>query len=99
MRHPAIKHKFPNPLEKDKPVTLLDLKDGETASILRITSGKHLKTRMSGLGIREGKCFRLIRSAPFSGPLLLEDTESGARVMIGRGMAASVEVCNQAPSR
>jgi len=53
---------------------------------------------MAGLGIREGTCLRLISAAPFSGPLLVEDTASGARVMIGRGMAASVEVCDQTPS-
>ena len=99
MRPPVPKPTIMNPPDKDTPVTLLDLKEGETASILRITGGKHLKARMSGLGIREGKCLRLIRAAPFSGPLLLEDTASGARVMIGRGMAASVEVCDQAPSR
>lgn len=99
MRPPAMNPRNPYPPEKGKPVTLLDLKEGETASILRITGGRHLRARMSGMGIREGRCFRLIRAAPFSGPLLLEDTESGARVVIGRGMAASVEVCDQAPSR
>ena len=98
MRPPAMTKRMINPLRKDKPVTLLDLKEGETASILRITGGRHLKARMAGLGIREGKCLKLIRAAPFSGPLLLEDTASGARVMIGRGMAASVEVCDQTPS-
>ena len=98
MKSPANPQKVINPLRKDKPVTLLELKQGETASILRITGGRHLKARMAGLGIREGTCLRLIRAAPFSGPLLLEDTASGARVMIGRGMAASVEVCDQTPS-
>ncbi|HPI92553.1 MAG TPA: FeoA family protein [Deltaproteobacteria bacterium] len=86
------------PPEKDRPLTLLDLKEGDTASILRITGGRHLKARMAGLGIREGTLVRLISAAPFRGPLLVEDVSSGARTMIGRGMAASVEVCDHAPS-
>lgn len=98
MKPPAHMKKTISDLQRDKPVTLLDMKEGETASILRISGGRHLRARMAGLGIREGTCLRLISAAPFSGPLLIEDTASGARVMIGRGMAASVEVCDQTPS-
>lgn len=98
MKPPAEKGMISHPPEKDRPLTLLDLKEGDTASILRITGGRHLKARMAGLGIREGTLVRLISAAPFRGPLLVEDVSSGARTMIGRGMAASVEVCDHAPS-
>ncbi|HPR54680.1 MAG TPA: FeoA family protein [Deltaproteobacteria bacterium] len=98
MKPPAAKSMISQPPEKDRPLTLLDLKEGDTASILRITGGRHLKARMAGLGIREGTLVRLISAAPFRGPLLVEDVSSGARTMIGRGMAASVEVCDHAPS-
>ncbi|HOS96262.1 MAG TPA: FeoA family protein [Deltaproteobacteria bacterium] len=83
---------------RKKPRTLLDMKEGETAVILCITGGQGLRARMAGLGIREGRMFRLIRTAPFRGPLLVEDVSTGARIMIGRGMAASVEVCDQTSS-
>jgi Fe2+ transport system protein FeoA len=74
------------------PFTLLELKQGETAVITRINGGRHMTARMDGYGIREGKRIRLIRTAPFHGPLLVEDLTSGARIMIGRGMAKAVEV-------
>ncbi|HWR67609.1 MAG TPA: FeoA domain-containing protein [Desulfomonilia bacterium] len=79
-------------------MTLLDMKVGETAVISTITGGKNLRLRLSGLGIRQGKRIRLVRAAPFRGPLLVEDVTSGARTMIGHGMAGSVEVCDHAPS-
>jgi ferrous iron transport protein A len=72
--------------------TLLELKPGETAVVTAITGGRTLRARISGFGIHEGKRIRLIKAAPFHGPLLVEDTASGARIMIGRGMAGSVEV-------
>jgi ferrous iron transport protein A len=83
---------------RKKPCTLLDMRAGETAVISAVTGGKGLKARMAGLGIREGRRFRLIRTAPFRGPLLVEDISTGARIMIGRGMAACVEVCDQTSS-
>jgi Fe2+ transport system protein FeoA len=75
-----------------KPPTLLELKEGETAIVTGITGGKTARARIAGFGIHEGRRLRLIKEAPFRGPLLVEDTASGARTMIGRGMAASVEV-------
>lgn len=83
---------------KEQPLTILDMKEDETAFISAITGGRHMKARLDGLGIRAGKRIRLISTAPFKGPLLVEDTSTGARVMIGRGMAASVEVRHQGPS-
>lgn len=84
--------------EERTPLKLLDLKQGETALIHRLTGGRCMKARMDGFGIREGTLIRLIMAAPFHGPLLVEDVESGARIMIGRGMAESVEVSHQEPS-
>jgi ferrous iron transport protein A len=88
----------PGPSPLKKPCTLLDIKEGEIAVISAVTGGRGLKARMAGLGIREGRRFRLIRTAPFRGPLLVEDVSTGARTMIGRGMAACVEVCDKTSS-
>ena len=77
---------------------LLELTQGDTAVIDRINGGAGMRYRMDGFGLREGKRIRLIMAAPFRGPLLLEDLGSGARIMIGRGMAESVEVSRCEPS-
>ena len=84
--------------QQKNPLTLLELKQGETALVTGITGGKTARARMAGFGIHEGKRIRLIKAAPFHGPLLVEDTASGARTMIGRGMAGSIEVSPEEPS-
>ena len=84
--------------QKNNTLTLLELKQGETAVVTGITGGKTARARMAGFGIHEGKIIRLIKAAPFHGPLLVEDTASGARTMIGRGMAGTVEVSPEEPS-
>jgi Fe2+ transport system protein FeoA len=71
---------------------LLELKQGDTAVVDKLDGDKNTKARMDGFGIREGKQIRMIKAAPFKGPLLVEDVSSGARMMISRGMASQVEV-------
>ena len=78
--------------QERNPLKLLELKQGDTAIVNKLNGGKHMKTRMDGFGIREGKRIRMVKAAPFNGPLLVEDLTSGARIMIGRGMAEAVEV-------
>lgn len=95
---PCVHEVFPKHHEERNPLKLLDLKQGDIAIIHRLTGGRCMKARMDGFGIREGTLIRLIMTAPFHGPLLVEDVESGARIMIGRGMAESVEVSHQEPS-
>jgi Fe2+ transport system protein FeoA len=53
--------------------------------------------RMSGFGVFVGRRFRLVKNGPFAGPLLLEDADSGARILLGRGMAAKVTVEHESP--
>jgi len=71
---------------------LLELKQGDTAIVDSLNGGMHMKARMDGFGIRKGTRIRMVRAAPFNGPLLVEDLTSGARIMIGRGMAETIEV-------
>jgi ferrous iron transport protein A len=73
-------------------MTLLELKEGETARITAITGGRGVQERMNALGIYTGIVLRMIKEAPFHGPILVEETGSGARMMIGRGMAGRLEV-------
>jgi len=68
------------------------MKEGDTAVINRISGGRGVLSRMAGLGLHEGKKIRVVQAAPFRGPLLIEDVLSGARMMIGRGVASHVEI-------
>ncbi len=78
-------------------MTLLELKEGDTAVISRVSGGKGVSARMAGLGLHAGKKVRVVRAAPFRGPLLIEDISSGARTMIGRGIASHVEILDEKP--
>ncbi|MGC9324778.1 MAG: FeoA family protein [Desulfomonilia bacterium] len=71
---------------------LLDLKQGTAAIVHRLIGGRQFRARVAGFGIHEGSRIRLIKAAPFHGPLMVEDITSGARIMIGRGMASQIEV-------
>ncbi len=71
---------------------LLDMKEGDVATIGRITGGRRTVARMAGLGLYAGKKIRIVQAAPFRGPLLVEDLLSGSRTMIGRGIASMIEI-------
>jgi Fe2+ transport system protein FeoA len=73
-------------------VKLDDLKQGTQAIIARITGGRGILVQMASLGLYEGKKIRVVQSAPFSGPILVEDVITGARTMIGRKIASHVEI-------
>ena len=86
-------------MPKENIVSLLELKKGTIAVIHRLNGGKGISARMAGLGLYEGKRIRVISTAPFSGPLMVEDLSSGARIMIGRGIASRVEVTVETRSK
>jgi Fe2+ transport system protein FeoA len=76
-------------------VKLYDLKQGTLAIIARITGGNGVLTKLSSLGLYEGKKIRVVQTAPFRGPILVEDVVTGARTMIGRKIASHVEIKNE----
>lgn len=78
-------------------MTILDLGEGETAAIEKLHSQAGARRRIQSLGLFEGRRVRLIARGPFDGPLLVEDVESGSRVMIARELAGGIEVLS-APS-
>jgi Fe2+ transport system protein FeoA len=71
---------------------LYDLKQGTLAVIAGIAGGRGVLAKMSALGLYEGKKIRVVQTAPFNGPILVEDVVTGARTMIGRKIAAHVEI-------
>lgn len=47
---------------------------------------------IAAMGIHPGDEIRVIRAAPFHGPVLVEVPSSGVRLALGRGMARSLIV-------
>ena len=83
-------------LLKEGFLTLLELGEGETAAIHALHSDEVTRRRMQSLGLFEGRRVCVIARAPFSGPLLVEDVLTGARVMIARDLAEHIEVAGDA---
>ncbi len=73
-------------------MTLLDLDEDDLAEIRALPEDAATSRRMHALGLFAGRRIRFIRAAPFSGPLLVEDRATGARIMIARAMAKQIEV-------
>jgi Fe2+ transport system protein FeoA len=80
-------------------MTLLDLRENEVAEIAKLPSDFALCSRIEALGLFTGKKIRFIKAAPFSGPLLVEDELSGARVMIARSTARQIRVHQEPPGK
>lgn len=71
-------------------ISLTELGVGKVAIVKRLEGGIGFQRRMASLGIRVGKTIRKITSGPLRGPIVVE--VDGARVAIGRGMAAKIFV-------
>jgi ferrous iron transport protein A len=68
----------------------LDRADNQQVQVLDVLGGPSAAKRLAALGIRTGETLRVLRSAPMSGPVLVEI--GGAMVAVGRGLAAKVRV-------
>jgi Fe2+ transport system protein FeoA len=73
-------------------MTLLDLHRDEIAEIRKLPANAALARRIHALGLFTGRRVRFIRAAPLSGPVMIEDQDSGARLMIARNTAEQIEV-------
>lgn len=91
---PLLEALFPR---KEGSLTLLELVEGETAAIHALHSDGATKKRIQSLGLFEGRRICVIARAPFSGPLLVEDVVTGARVMIARDLAENIEMESRGP--
>jgi len=72
------------------PITLDRIPTGKTVRILRIEGGLRCRQCLGDLGVYPGETIKIIRSAPFAGPILAE--VNGTKFMLGRGMATKVVV-------
>ncbi len=70
--------------------TLTSLQVGQSATIHALHVEANFQFRLNGLGFRIGKSIKIMRSAPFNGPLhlKLDNTE----VMLRQQDAAKIEI-------
>ncbi|MCD6356639.1 MAG: ferrous iron transport protein A [Anaerolineaceae bacterium] len=71
-------------------MNLLRVKNGKWVRVVNFRGGRGMQRRLMQLGFLPGNKIRIIRTAPFRGPLLLEI--EGREIVLGRGVASHVMV-------
>jgi ferrous iron transport protein A len=71
-------------------MNLLHVDNGRWARVSSFLGGRGMEMRLSQLGFLPGNKIRVIRSAPFHGPLLVQ--VEGREVVLGRGIARHILV-------
>lgn len=71
-------------------MNILDIQNGQWVKVVDFRGGRGMEARLSQLGFLPGNKIRVIRSAPFKGPLLIE--VEGREIVLGRGIANHILV-------
>ena len=71
-------------------MSLLDIEIGASVRITGFEASQGLKTKLTQYGLYPGDIARLLRVAPFRGPVLIE--VGGREIALGRGVAAKIQV-------
>jgi ferrous iron transport protein A len=71
---------------------LLQVANGEWMRVSDLRGGRGMQARLTQLGFLPGNRVRIIRTAPFHGPLLIEI--EGREIVLGRGVARHIMVEN-----
>jgi Fe2+ transport system protein FeoA len=71
-------------------MSLIELKDGQTAIIISVLGGRMLTKRLADLGLTTGTEIMVLGRTLFSGPVQIE--VCGSRLVIGRGLASKITV-------
>ena len=74
----------------DSPIYLSEASDDAELRILLITGGWGVRRSLNQMGIQPGDRVRVLRRAPFGGPVMIDN--HGTRVAVGRGMAEKIKV-------
>jgi ferrous iron transport protein A len=69
---------------------LLDTPKGKVVRIVDYKGGKGVESKLRQLGITPGHRVKVLRFAPFGGPIMVD--LDGRSVALGRGIAARVQV-------
>lgn len=71
-------------------MNLLAVGSGTWIRVLSISGGGGLDIKLRSIGLLPGDYARVIRQAPFGGPILLE--VNGREIALGQGVAKKIEV-------
>ena len=71
-------------------MNLLNIENGNWVRIVGFRGGMGMQARLTQLGFLPGNKVRIIRTAPFHGPLLIE--VEGREIVLGRGVASHILV-------
>jgi len=74
----------------DSPITLYEAGDHAELKVLLITGGWEVRRSFNQLGIQPGDRVRILRRAPFGGPLMIDN--QGSQVAIGKQLAEKIRV-------
>lgn len=73
-----------------KELFLADLKPDQEGEIISIIGGLMAIKRLADLGLISGTSIKVIKKAPFSGPVKIE--VRGSRLVLGMGLASKILV-------
>jgi ferrous iron transport protein A len=74
----------------DPPLNLYEACDDADLRILLITGGWDVRRSFNQIGIQPGDRVRVLRHAPFGGPLLIDN--QGTHVAVGKQLAEKIRV-------
>jgi ferrous iron transport protein A len=72
------------------PMNLYEAEDQAELRILLITGGWEVRRSFNQIGIQPGDRVRVLRRAPFGGPLMIDN--KGTRVAVGKQLAEKIRV-------
>lgn len=73
-----------------KEAFLINLKPSEIAEIISVAGGWMATKRLADLGLTPGTKVKILRKAPFWGPIEIE--VRGSKLVLGRGLASKIIV-------
>jgi ferrous iron transport protein A len=76
-------------------MNLSEIGSGRWIRVIRFMGGSGLAIKLRSLGIMPGDIARVVRMAPFGGPILIEI--EGREIALGRGIAKKIEVEESSP--
>jgi Fe2+ transport system protein FeoA len=79
-----------NTANSDSPISLYEADAHATLKVLLITGGWEVRRSFNQLGIQPGDRVRVLRRAPFGGPMEIEN--HGTKVAVGKQLAEKIRV-------
>jgi ferrous iron transport protein A len=74
----------------DSPINLYEARDHAELRILLITGGWEVRRSFNQMGIQPGDRVRVLRRAPFGGPMMIDN--QGTQVAVGKQLAEKIRV-------